>query len=256
MPNASNLSRSLPLLTALLMASALSACSTTLDRLESIGKQPAMSTVDDPTQKPDYKQITWPTPETPAPTHQYANSLWQPGARAFFRDQRAQRVGDIMRINIDIQDQAVMDDQTRRERKMNDNVSNPNLFGLEKRLYGILPGKADPTNLLNVSDGNKTEGIGRINRQDRVRTQVAATVTQVLPNGNLVVDGKQEMRINFELREVSIKGIVRREDISSSNTVELSQVAEARLIYGGRGQLTDIQQPRWGNQVIDAVSPF
>jgi flagellar L-ring protein precursor FlgH len=248
--------RSISLLAALLMASTLTACQTTMEKLENVGKQPAMSTVDDPTQKPDYKQITWPTPETPEPGRRYANSLWQPGARAFFRDQRAQRVGDILRVNIDIQDQAVLDNQTRRERRMQDSVGAPNVFGMEDLLWEALPGNADPANLLSLRNQNRNEGIGRINRRDRIQTQVAATVIQVLPNGNLLIDGKQEVRVNFELREVGVKGIVRREDISSTNTVELSQVAEARVIYGGRGQVTDIQQPRWGNQVIDALSPF
>ncbi len=235
---------------------ALSACSTTLDKLDRIGKPTPHSEVQDPTQKADYRPLTWPTPEMTEPGQRYSNSLWQPGARAFFRDQRAARVGDILRVNIDVQDKAQVDNQTKAERKDAENIATPQVFGLQKLLFGGLPGKAHTDDLLNATDHTKYEGIGNINRQEKIRTQVAATVVQVMPNGNLAISGTQEVRVNYEMRNLAVKGIVRREDINSDNTIDLSQIAEARVSYGGKGQLDDIQIPRYGSQVVDALSPF
>ncbi len=250
--------RSSLLTTSLLIGTALSfsACSTTLDKLDRIGKPPAHSELQDPTQKADYHPLTWPTPEMAEPGQKYANSLWQPGARAFFRDQRASRVGDILRVNIDVQDKAQVDNQTKAERKDNENITAPKLFGLENQLFKLLPGKATPAQLESVQNQTKYEGIGNINRQEKIKTQVAATVIQVMPNGNLAISGTQEVNVNYEMRNLGVKGIVRREDINSDNTIDLSQIAEARVTYGGKGQLDDIQIPRYGSQVVDALSPF
>lgn len=240
----------------LALCTLLPACSSTLDRLENVGKPPVISQVQDPTQAPSYQPMTWPLPEERPPGRQYSNSLWQPGARAFFRDQRANRVGDILRVKISIKDQAQVDNETERKRDGSESVGMPSVFGLEKKLFGFLPGKADPATLVAANSKTNTKGTGSIKRQDTVNTQVAAIVTQVLPNGNFVIDGRQEIRVNFELREVSVKGVVRPQDINSDNTIDSTQIAEARIIYGGKGQLTDVQQPRWGAQVVDAIAPF
>ncbi len=234
----------------------LPACTPALDRLEAVGKPPQVSQVQDPTRNPGYEPVTWPLPEERPPGRQYANSLWQPGARAFFRDQRANRVGDILRVKISIKDQAQVDNETERKRDSAETAGMPNVLGVEKKLFGFLPGDADPAKLVGASSKSNTKGTGSIKRQDTVNTQVAAIVTQVLPNGNFVIDGRQEIRVNYELREVSVKGVVRPQDINSDNTIDSTQVAEARIIYGGKGQLTDVQQPRWGTQVIDAIVPF
>lgn len=244
------------LLIATALSTGLAGCNSTLDKLESIGNAPPMSAVENPNAKANYQPLTWPLPEAPAPSRQHANSLWQPGARAFFRDQRASRVGDILRVNIEIDDKAELDNSTERSRQSDEAVGAPSLWGLEGKLDDLLPGSVDPANLLSVNNASSATGDGAMRREEKIETQVAALVTQVLPNGNMVIDGKQEIRVNYEIREISVKGVVRREDIGSDNTIDSSQVAEARIVYGGRGQITDVQQPRWGTQVIEAISPF
>lgn len=234
----------------------LTGCSSTFDKLESINKQPPLAETVNPQEKPGYKPMTWPMPENQPPPKQYANSLWQPGARAFFRDGRASRVGDILRVNIQINDKAQVDNETEGKRSTSDEATASQLLGLQNKIAKLMPGSPDPSNLLNVTGELNTKGTGKIKRQEKIATQVAAIVTQILPNGNLVIDGKQEIGVNFEVREVSVRGVVRPQDINSDNTIDSTQIAEARITYGGRGQLTNVQQQRWGGQMVDIISPF
>lgn len=241
----------------LLGFSSLTACTSTLDKLDQVGKPPALEVVRNPQAEPGYKPMTWPLPDPEPETQRHANSLWQPGARTFFRDLRATRVGDIMRVNIEINDKAQLDSTSDRSRTASEDVDAPGLFGVGGHLLSLVPGDQNSReNLINLNTTMDNTGAGAINRKEKVETQVAAIVTQRLPNGNLVIEGKQEVRVNFELREVSVSGVIRPEDIDEDNTIDASQIAEARITYGGRGQLSDVQQPRWGHQVIDILSPF
>ena len=113
-----------------------------------------------------------------------------------------------------------------------------------------------PGRILTADGTSSSDGKGTIQRSESLTTSVAAVVTQVLPNGNLVVEGKQEIRVNYEIRELIVAGIVRPEDIQSDNTIDSSKIAQARIAYGGRGQITDVQQPRYGQQVMDILLPF
>jgi flagellar L-ring protein precursor FlgH len=237
-------------------ALALSACSGTIEKLERVGQQPPLTKVENPQVKPDYAPVSWPLPEPEPPSRQYANSLWQPGARGFFRDQRAGRVGDILRVNIEIDDQAQLDNKTDRNRSTSEAAAAPSLFGFDKKLKYLSTGVPNPDNLIELSSDTASNGTGKIDRKEKIRTQIAALVTQVLPNGNLVIEGNQEILVNYEVREVGVKGVIRPEDIMSDNTIDSTQVAQARITYSGRGQISDVQQPRWGQQVIEAVSPF
>lgn len=253
-----NLNRSRFALVLLAASTSLSACSSTLDKLENINKAPPLASVENPKVKPDYEPMTWPMPETPPPPKQYANSLWQPGSRTFFRDQRAARVGDILRVNVKIKDKAELKNETQGRRDNEDKTSADELLGFSNKLAKLTPfgGQPNPASLLDISGARNTKGTGSIKRDETIETQVAALITQVLPNGNMVIDGRQEMAINYEVREIAVRGVVRPQDIKSDNSVDSTQIAEARITYGGRGQLMDVQQGRWGQQVIDAIAPF
>jgi flagellar L-ring protein precursor FlgH len=232
---------------------ALSACSA-VDRLENIGQAPKLSPITNPVTRPGYQPVTIPE-QSPAGVHM-ANSLWTPGARSFFHDSRASHVGDILTINIAIADAAKLSDTTSRSRANSDDANLTNFFGLESQLANALPNAADPSSLVKMGSDTSNVGSGSVNRSENVNLTLAGLVTQVLPNGNLVVDGHQQVRVNYELRDLQISGIVRPEDITSDNTVSLSQIAEARVSYGGKGQITDMQQPRYGSQVFDVLMPF
>ena len=233
------------------LALGLAGCGS-LDRLSNVGKQPALSSIDDPTAQPGYKPVRMPMP-TPQPSSYAANSLWRTGSRAFFKDQRAAQVGDIVTVNVAVTDKANLDNETKRSRTNAETLGAANLFGAENSIT-----KAGGTagSLLNADSTPSSGGAGSVSRKEELTTNVAAVVTQVLPNGNLVVEGKQEIRVNFEVRELIVAGIIRPEDIGPDNTISSSKIAEARIAYGGRGQITDVQQPRYGQQVMDIVLPF
>lgn len=189
--------------------------------------------------------------QPPAPPVSSA-SLFRTGAGAFLRGQRASRIGDIVTIRIRIDDRAEVANTTSRSRSGNENAGIPALLGLQN----LLPASIDPANLVSSNSTSNNTGTGTSARSERVEMTVAAIVTDVLPNGNLLIKGRQEVRVNFELRELIVSGIVRPEDITRDNSVAHSQIAEARISYGGRGQLTDVQQARWGQQIYNALFPF
>lgn len=226
----------------------------TLDRLANVGKAPDLSAIQDPTAQPGYKPVRMPMPN-PQPVSYAANSLWRTGSRAFFKDQRAQQVGDIVTVKVQVTDKANLDNETKRSRKNSENFGATNLFGAESKISKILPG-ATAGALVNADSDGSSDGAGSIARKEELVTSVAAVVTQVLPNGNLVIEGKQEIRVNFEVREMIVAGVIRPEDIEAGNTIDSAKIAEARIAYGGRGQITDVQQPRYGQQVMDIVLPF
>jgi flagellar L-ring protein precursor FlgH len=232
-------------------ASTAAGCSA-LDRIRWTGEQPALSRIENPTAAPGYKPVQMPMP-TPQTATYNPNSLWRNGSRAFFKDQRARQVGDILTVTVNITDKAAIANQTQRSRTSADDNNVDNFFG--KKTLPIVNSTL-PTNLFKQDSSMSADGKGSVNRQEALQTNVAGVVTQVLPNGNLVVEGRQEIRVNFEMRELVVAGIVRPEDIQSDNTIDSSKIAEARIAYGGRGQLNDVQQPRYGQQLMDVVLPF
>lgn len=197
-------------------------------------------------------QVSVPMPQPPAEPRGRA-SLWQPGARSFFHDPRASRVGDIITVNVAVTDAAKLSNSTSRSRTNSEDAAMNNLFGLENVMPTV---GITPANVVKMGSDMSNVGTGAVTRSETVSMTLAALVTQVLPNGNLVISGHQQMRINGELRDLTVTGIVRLEDITSSNIIDLSQIAEARINYGGRGTVTDVQEPRLGSQLLDIIMPW
>lgn len=241
-----------PLILAALLATGLGGCSS-IDRLASIGEKPALTAIENPTTQPGYKPVQMPMPKPEVASYN-ANSLWRNGSRAFFKDQRARQVGDILTITVNFTDKANIANETQRSRTSKEDSGITDFAGsklLSGNAASVLPGR-----LLTTDSTSSSDGKGSVVRQEALQTNVAAVVTQLLPNGNLVVEGKQEIRVNYEIRELIVAGIVRPEDIQSDNTIDSSKIAQARIAYGGRGQITDVQQPRYGQQVMDILLPF
>lgn len=239
------------LLLSLPLALSLSGCGN-LERLSRVGRPPDMSPVENPTTAPDWRPVSMPMPG-PRDAPAVANSLWRPGSRTFLRDQRASQVGDVITILVSIQDEAQLQNRTLRARQGTDKLGIPEVFGLQTRL---LPPLANPETVIAAAGSQTSDGTGTVKRVETVTLRLAATVTQVLPNGNFVVGGRQEVRVNAELRELAVRGVIRPQDIASDNTIKHDRLAEARIAYGGRGTLSDLQQPRYGQQILDAVLPF
>jgi flagellar L-ring protein precursor FlgH len=235
----------------LIILGVASGCSS-IDRLSQIGEQPKLAAIENPTAQPGYKPVQMPMPK-PETVSYNANSLWRNGSRAFFKDQRAARIGDILTVTVNITDKANIANETQRSRTNKEDSGITDFIGSKTitQANKILPGR-----ILTADATASSDGKGSVNRTEALQTNVAAVVTQVLPNGNLVVEGKQEIRVNFEVRELIVAGIVRPEDIQSDNTIDSSKIAQARIAYGGRGQIMDVQQPRYGQQVMDVLLPF
>lgn len=234
----------------------LNGCVGMWNRITNIGKEPPLSPIENPTEAPGYKPVSMPMPEAsnePAS----ANSLWRKGSSGFFKDLRASKVGDILTVKISAKDAALMENKTEQNRDNNTDSVGINAFaGYEKHIDNVLPSGADVTNLIDITSNREISGDGKIDRKEKIEMTFAATVLQVLPNGNLVIEGTQEIRVNYEVRQLGMRGIVRRADIRADNSIESSKIADLRVSYGGEGVLSDVQQPRYGRQLIDIVSPF
>ena len=237
-----------------LLGLTLSACNM-FNRLASVGEEPKLSSIESPAPLAAPQAVSLPMP-APQSIERQPNSLWRPGSRAFLKDQRASNVGDILTVIIEIQDNAAITNTTTRNRSAAENSSASAFLGYEASLAQILPEAVDPTNLIDLDSDSSTSGGGGVNRNESINLRIAALVTQVLPNGNLVLAGRQEVRVNYEKRELQVAGIIRPEDITSVNTIDYDQIAEARIAYGGQGQISDLQQPRYGQQVFDILWPF
>ena len=177
------------------------------------------------------------------------HSLWTDSREDLFRDARAMRVGDVITVEIRIDDQARLNNTTGRSRDSRTS------FGLD---FGVGVGGTNAGGNLgaNINSGTSSRGQGRIDRSERIELAVAAVVTNVLPNGNLLVSGSQEVRVNHEMRVLNVAGIVRPRDVSARYTIAYDKIAEARISYGGIGRSMEVQQPGWGQQLYDRIIPF
>ncbi len=242
----------LPML--LLAVASLSACSSA-ERLSRLGQGPELAGIENPTSDPRWRPVTMPMPNPSDPPLQN-NSLWRQGSRTFLRDQRAASVGDLVTVLVSIQDEADMANSTNRNRENKESMGIPNLLGLESSFGRLFPAGFDPSKAVSASSSSDVNGEGTLKRSEQINLRVAATVSQVLPNGNLVVVGRQQVRVNQELRDLQVGGIIRPQDIGSDNTVKHDRLAEARIAYGGRGTISDVQRPRYGQELLDIILPF
>ncbi|MEO0999210.1 MAG: flagellar basal body L-ring protein FlgH [Pseudomonadota bacterium] len=241
---------------AALAALGLSACT----RLEQVGQAPGFSQPGQPQQAipaPAPQRVALAVPRRPPlPEDHSAASLWRSGPESLFGDRRARVLGDILTVVIEIDDQASISNATARARSGSEALNVPALLGLPHAVGTVLPEGASLDPAVSIGSSSSSSGDGSVRRNEEITLRVAATVVDVLPNGHLVIAGSQELRVNFELRDLQVAGIVRPEDISRRNEITYDKIAEARVAYGGRGQITDVQQPRYGQQVADIVLPF
>ena len=242
------------ILAAVLLGLLLPGCGT-LTRLSEVGRPPSMTPSSDPTGDPAYRPISLPMPR-PQSAPAEANSLWRTGSRAFFKDQRAAQVGDIVTILVSITDSAALTNKSNEGRTGSESMGLPNLLGLETAIPRALSRATNLNQLVSANSAGNATGTGGITRAETVTLRLAGVITQSLPNGNLAVAARQEVRVNSELRELQVSGVIRPQDIGSDNTVRHDRLAEARIAYGGRGQLSDVQRPRYGQQLLDILLPF
>lgn len=232
-----------PLAAALLVAGCVSDA-------RDIGREPGMTPVGSGLHA--YREAM-PTEAFPGPRRTGYHSLWDDGRADLFRDPRAARIGDILTVNIRMNDKATLDNTSSRSRDSSAGLGGNFDYSVEGQ-ESAFAGNGDAK--LGVKSDSAARGKGSIDRSEKIEVSVAAVVTEVLPNGNLMISGSQEVRVNFELRILNISGIVRPRDISTRNTIFYEKIAEARISYGGRGRITEVQQPRWGQQLYDIATPF
>lgn len=239
----------------LTMLGTLGACQT-FTRLSEVADGPTITNITNPIAAPTYQPVSMPMP-APQAVEDNPNSLWRSGAKAFFKDHRAKEVGDILTVTLALDDSATLSNSTERDRVDSEDVELADLLGFEDHLDAILPESIDaPGQIANFGNTHSTSGEGDIDRSEEINLQLAAVITQILPNGNLVLLGRQEVKVNQELRELMVTGVVRISDIDTDNTIDHTKIAEMRVAYGGRGTLSDLQQPRWGMQMWDILFPF
>jgi flagellar L-ring protein precursor FlgH len=237
------------------LALSLGACSS-FERLSRVGETPDFTKMESPTERENYQPVTMPMPETQVEVRQM-NSLWSTGRQAFFEDQRARAVGDILTVTIDMENEATLESASTRSRSAGEDTGIAALAGFENYLASkALPDGADPANLAELSSSSSNNNAGSTESEDELELKIAAVVSQILPNGNMVIHGRQEFRVNFEKRVLEVAGVIRPQDITIENAVPYDKIAEARIGYGGKGYVSDVQQPRMGQQIFDILMPY
>ncbi|MBU2992383.1 flagellar basal body L-ring protein FlgH [Octadecabacter sp. 1_MG-2023] len=239
-------------LTLLAASMALTACG----RLAEVGKEPDFTP---PQASPEATaMMTYGIePELAVSTTRAVTpSLWTGERGSLLGDRRAVQRGDILTVVIEIDDSASISNSTDRSRSGSESMSVPSLFGVPQRIDESLPDGATLSDAVDLTSSSSFGGDGSVRRNEQLELRVAATIVGVMPNGVLSIQGTQEVRVNFEMRELLVSGFVRPEDISRQNEITYDKLASARISYGGRGQISDVQQPRYGQQIADVILPF
>lgn len=238
------------LATASLLLAAICGCA----RLDHVGKPPSFSEAET-----SREHLAIAVPGLPQALEQQREvdqaSLWSGGRNSLLGDRRAVDRGDILTVVVEIDEKAEISNSTSRSRSADENLDIPQFFGLPQRM-SPLPDGASQTNPVQLGSTSGSTGDGKVRRNEKLTLRIAATVTDIMPNGIMRIEGSQEVRVNFEMRELLVTGYVRPEDVTRSNEVTYDKIASARISYGGRGQIMDYQQPRYGQQIVDMVLPF
>ncbi|WP_417723157.1 flagellar basal body L-ring protein FlgH [Salipiger sp.] len=237
--------------TLLLILLSCTACA----RIDHIGKPPSFTP---PEESPERVAMAYSAvPDLAIPQRRTDGaSLWSGTKSSLLGDRRAMKRGDILTVVIEIDEKAQISNSTSRSRSSSESLGIPQLFGVPQRHDPKLPDGASLADAVDLSGKSSSGGDGSVKRSEKLTLRVAATITDVMPNGILAIEGSQEVRVNFELRELLVTGFVRPDDVSRQNEITYDKIASARISYGGRGQITDMQQPRLGQQVLDAILPF
>lgn len=223
--------------------------------LEEVGRAPALSPIESSDEFRAMTAASLPMhSERGAPNSEA--SLWSGSRGSLLGDRRASQSGDIMTVVIEIDDKAEISNTTGRSRSGAQSTGISSLLGIPERLNELLPTGAELDPAVSTNSTSTFSGNGSVSRNEKLTLRVAVTVIERLPNGVLRIQGSQEVRVNFEVRELIVTGFVRPEDISRQNEITYDKIAGARISYGGRGQITDVQQPRYGQQITDIVLPF
>ncbi len=240
-----------PFMISMALIGGLGACA----RMDHIGKPPDFTPA---TENSEHVAMLWPgLPMYSQPQRAVDGaSLWSGEQKSLLGDRRAMRKGDILTVVIEIDEEAEISNNTKRSRSGSEALAAPHLFGLPQRVDPELPDGASLGEAVAIESDSDSAGQGSVKRSEKLTLRVAATVVDVLPNGVLSITGSQEVRVNFEIRELLVSGYVRPDDISRQNEITYDKIASARVSYGGRGQITDVQQPRYGQQVLDVLLPF
>lgn len=230
----------------------LAACSST-----PIGKPPEMTSINATADRT--AMVTYGLPNRTESTNlpiSASSSLWTRDRASLLGDRRAMQRGDILTVVIEIDDRAEISNSSDRSRTADQQMAVPQLLGLPQRADGRLPEGASMSSAVQLNSSSSSGGNGSVRRNEKLTLRVAATIMDVLPNGVMSIAGQQEVRVNFELRELMVSGFVRPADVTRQNEITYDKIASARISYGGRGQITDMQQPRYGQQALEAVLPF
>jgi flagellar L-ring protein precursor FlgH len=245
-------SRTLALAMAATVAVGCSSAKSVLD----VGKEPTLSPVGSGIKQPPLTPAAYspahPVVQPPQAPH-YSTSLWNSRGADLFRDRRARRLGDILTVTISIKDKATLDNRSKRTRDASHGLGFDLAYDIDA-IGAKTAGKGAGTT--GLKSNTASDGKGEIERSESIDLRLAAVVSDVLPNGNLLIQGSQEVRVNYELRVLTFTGVVNIADIKADNTIPYERIAEARISYGGRGRSMEVQQPAWGHQLIDKYSPF
>lgn len=227
----------------------LISCRSTIEEIKNINTEPKLNPVDPPVRwSEDVSQngVNYSTNK---------NSLWQVGSRSFFKGHKAMTIGDILQVKVNINDSANLKNKTTTKRNNKEDMGLTGLFGVQSQLEKFIEMPSGAP-LVGTTSANQLEGDGSINRTEVIKTTVAAMIKEIMPNGNLLIEGSQQVKVNLEVRELYVSGIVRPKDIASDNSISLEQVAEARVAMGGKGSLSRVQKPRYGAQLMDILLPW